>query len=66
MAAEAYEGWSANIDQLTGYEITGGSRAMFANRLSYFFDFKGKKQAAKIQYHTPAIAVEFIHWLFFY
>jgi len=40
--SEAYDAWTAaDSDQLTGYEITGCSRAMFANRLSYFFDFRG-------------------------
>ena len=40
-ASEAHEAWSNDIDHLAGYEMTGCTRSMFANRLSYFFDFKG-------------------------
>lgn len=40
--SETHEAWSNSIDHLAGYEMTGGSRSMFANRLSYFFDFKGE------------------------
>lgn len=29
-------------DNINGYEATGTSRAMLANRLSYFFDFHGR------------------------
>ena len=39
-SSEAYDAWSA-ADDVTGYENLGGARHMFANRLSYYFDFKG-------------------------
>lgn len=41
-ASESHEAWSNDFDRLAGYEMTGCTRSMFANRLSYFFDFKGK------------------------
>ncbi|XP_005094225.3 fatty acid synthase-like [Aplysia californica] len=38
--SEAFDAWTANPDTMEGYTITGCCLAMFANRLSYFFDFK--------------------------
>lgn len=40
--SEAGEAFSVDPEQLLGYSMTGCQRAMFANRISYFFDFKGK------------------------
>lgn len=40
-ASESHEAWSSDIEHLSGYEMTGCTRSMFANRVSYFFDFKG-------------------------
>ena len=40
-ASESHDAWSNDIDRLTGYEMTGCTRSMFANRLSFFFDLKG-------------------------
>ena len=40
-ASESHDAWSNNTEDLVGYEMTGCTRSMFANRLSYFFDFKG-------------------------
>ena len=39
-SSEAHQAWT-DIDKCTGYEMTGCTHTMFANRLSYFFDFKG-------------------------
>ena len=39
--SEAGEAFSVDPEQLLGYSMTGCQRAMFANRISYFFDFKG-------------------------
>ena len=39
--SEAHEAWGADPQRVSGYELTGCVRSMFANRLSYFFDFKG-------------------------
>jgi len=40
-ASEAHDAWTADAERVTGYEMTGCTRSMFANRLSYFFDFRG-------------------------
>lgn len=40
--SEAAEAFSQDPEQLLGYSMTGCQRAMFANRISYFYDFKGK------------------------
>jgi len=40
-ASEAHDAWTADGERVTGYEMTGCTRSMFANRLSYFFDFRG-------------------------
>ena len=33
--------WLADVDSVTGYEQTGCASSMFANRLSWFYNFKG-------------------------
>lgn len=40
-ASEAHDAWSNDIEQMSGYVMSGCQRAMFANRLSFFFDFNG-------------------------
>uniref|UniRef100_A0A0K8V335 Fatty acid synthase n=1 Tax=Bactrocera latifrons TaxID=174628 RepID=A0A0K8V335_BACLA len=39
--SETENHWCANADRVNGYGLTGCARAMFANRISYTFDFKG-------------------------
>ncbi len=39
--SEAGEAFSKDPEELLGYSMTGCQRAMFANRLSYYFDFNG-------------------------
>lgn len=41
-ASECHEAWSCDPETTVGYSMTGCTRSMFANRLSYFFDFKGR------------------------
>lgn len=40
-ASESHHAWSADPETTVGYGMTGCTRSMFANRLSFFFDFKG-------------------------
>ena len=40
-ASESHEAWTMDVEKITGYEMTGCTRSMFANRVSYTFDFKG-------------------------
>ncbi|XP_076458650.1 fatty acid synthase-like isoform X1 [Babylonia areolata] len=39
--SESAEAWSSDTEKTIGYTMTGCARAMFANRLSFFFDLKG-------------------------
>lgn len=39
--SETEEFWGLDPETLNGYALTGCCRAMFPNRLSYTFDFKG-------------------------
>lgn len=39
--SESEQYWCANADRVNGYGLTGCAKAMFANRLSFTFDFKG-------------------------
>ena len=39
--SEASEALSRDPETLLGYSMVGCQRAMMANRLSFFFDFKG-------------------------
>lgn len=41
--SEAAEAFSRDPEELLGYSMTGCQHAMLANRLSYFFDFKGMR-----------------------
>ena len=41
IASEAHEMYNAVLDKISAYHLTGGAGAMLANRLSFFFDFKG-------------------------
>ena len=41
-ASESHEVWTIDMDKIVGYEMTGCTRSMFANRVSFFFDFKGQ------------------------
>lgn len=43
--SEAHQAWSSDPETTVGYHMTGCARSMFANRLSYYFDFKGKNYA---------------------
>ncbi|GAB0087166.1 Fatty acid synthase [Sergentomyia squamirostris] len=40
-SAETEHVWGADASAVNGYGITGCSRAMFANRISFIFDFNG-------------------------
>ncbi|KAH7958697.1 hypothetical protein HPB49_004329 [Dermacentor silvarum] len=40
-ASESDEAFSVNADRIDGYGLAGSNRAMFANRITYAFDFNG-------------------------
>ena len=39
--SESNEAHSNNVEEINGYSLVGGCRAMFSNRVSFAFDFKG-------------------------
>ncbi|CAL1537406.1 unnamed protein product [Lymnaea stagnalis] len=43
--SDASDAWSADAETLIGYTMPGCCRAMFANRISFFFDLKGPSYA---------------------
>ena len=43
-------------EKITGYELTGCCRAMFANRISYTFDFKGPSYAVDTACSSSLVA----------
>ncbi|XP_053612449.1 fatty acid synthase-like [Plodia interpunctella] len=43
--SETDEMWTHDPDKINGYSLTGCCRAMFPNRISYTFDFKGPSYA---------------------
>lgn len=46
--------WLADIDSVTGYEQTGCAASMFANRLSWFYNFKGPSKIVDTGAAQPA------------
>ena len=51
-ASEAHDAWSCDPEKTVGYSMTGCTRSMFANRISYFFDFKGQKLGLLLSSHA--------------
>ena len=43
--SELHAQWLSDIQGITGYEQTGCTLSMFANRLSFTFDFRGPSKA---------------------
>ena len=49
---ESNEAHSNDVEEINGYSLVGGCRAMFSNRVSFAFDFKGKKT-----FHLPTSSI---------
>jgi len=58
--------WGADCERLTGYELIGSAGFMLANRLSYFFDFKGLYSAICIVYYFLGIQITCCCYAFCY
>lgn len=41
--SESEEYWSSDVEKVNGYGLVGCCKAMFANRISFSFDFNGKQ-----------------------
>ena len=39
--SDCHKGWLNDVKDITGYENTGCAQSMYANRLSFFYDFAG-------------------------
>uniref|UniRef100_A0AAY5EZH5 Fatty acid synthase n=1 Tax=Electrophorus electricus TaxID=8005 RepID=A0AAY5EZH5_ELEEL len=56
--SEAGEAFSKDPEELLGYSMTGCQHAMFANRLSYYFDFNGPSTAIDTACSSSLLALE--------
>ncbi|XP_051523082.1 fatty acid synthase-like [Myxocyprinus asiaticus] len=56
--SEAGEAFSKDPEELLGYSMTGCQRAMFSNRLSYYFDFNGPSTAIDTACSSSLLALE--------
>lgn len=57
-SSESEEAWTADPAQVTGYALTGCCRAMFPNRISYTFDFKGPSYAIDTACSSSMVALQ--------
>ncbi|XP_052513198.1 fatty acid synthase [Budorcas taxicolor] len=57
-ASEAAEALSRDPENLVGYSMVGCQRAMMANRLSFFFDFKGPSIALDTACSSSLLALQ--------
>lgn len=55
--SETEQHWCADPDLVNGYGLIGCARAMFANRLSFTFDFKGPSYAVDTACSSSLIAM---------
>lgn len=57
-ASETEQYWTADQDRVNGYGLTGCARAMFANRVSFTFDFKGPSYSVDTACSSSLYALE--------
>lgn len=57
-SSESEEAWTADPAHVSGYALTGCCRAMFPNRISYTFDFKGPSYAIDTACSSSMVAVQ--------
>ncbi|XP_077868685.1 fatty acid synthase-like [Saccoglossus kowalevskii] len=56
--SETVDAITSDMETLLGYSMTGCSPAMFANRISYFFDFKGPSYQLNTACSSSLLAME--------
>ncbi|KAG7154441.1 Fatty acid synthase-like [Homarus americanus] len=57
-SSESEEAWTADPANVSGYALTGCCRAMFPNRISYTFDFKGPSFAIDTACSSSMVALQ--------
>ncbi|XP_071547019.1 fatty acid synthase-like [Panulirus ornatus] len=57
-SSESEEAWTVDPANVSGYALTGCCRAMFANRISYTFDFKGPSFAIDTACSSSMVALQ--------
>ncbi|XP_063877296.1 fatty acid synthase-like isoform X1 [Scylla paramamosain] len=57
-SSESEEAWTADPANVSGYALTGCCRAMFANRISFTFDFKGPSFAIDTACSSSMVALQ--------
>uniref|UniRef100_T1INJ4 Fatty acid synthase n=1 Tax=Strigamia maritima TaxID=126957 RepID=T1INJ4_STRMM len=56
--SESEEAFTSDPDSITGYALTGCCRAMFPNRISFAFDFKGQSFAIDTACSSSSLALD--------
>ncbi|TMW45236.1 hypothetical protein DOY81_009684, partial [Sarcophaga bullata] len=56
--SEAEQYWTSDPDLVNGYGLTGCAKAMFPNRVSYMFDFKGPSYSVDTACSSSLYALE--------
>ena len=64
--SEVHALWLGDINNITGYEQTGCTMSMFANRLSFTYDFKGPSKAVDTGVYPQSMAKTWCKALAFY
>lgn len=56
--SEVEEGLAQDVSKVSGYALTGCSRSMFANRISFTFDFQGPSYAMDTACSSSLLALQ--------
>jgi len=56
--SEVEEGLAQDVSKVSGYALTGCSRSMFANRISFTFDFRGPSYAIDTACSSSLLALQ--------
>jgi fatty acid synthase len=57
-ASETAGSLTTDADQIVGYTLTGCTRSMFANRISFFFDLRGPSLAVDTACSSSLVAMQ--------
>ena len=54
---DCHKGWLTDCEDITGYENTGCAQSMYANRLSFFYDFRGPSMSIDTACSSSLVAL---------